>query len=214
MHNIFPNFGFFLLSDNVRMFFRESVREFGYFVKFMWSCDGFAILNPARERGIRLQKAKILASQRDKIGVWKIFKGIVVALLRKIGIIIHHVIDVATLSMFDQLSKGKMEVDSDLEFCMYLRIFSSWCPKMIFMTMMTIVMIMVNLLLCGQKRKKGEGKGSLPRDPYTLFDPAVAAAVTGDHDDDGCRRGSFCSREGRVYKRNWTEWLNQWVGHH
>ena len=49
------------------------------------------------------------------------------ALLRQIGIIIHHVIDVATLSMFDQLSK--MEVDSDLEFCMYLRIFSSWCPK-------------------------------------------------------------------------------------
>ena len=47
------------------------------------------------------------------------------ALLRHIGIVINHVIDVATLSMFDQLSKGKMEVDSDLEFCM----FSSWCPK-------------------------------------------------------------------------------------
>ena len=40
------------------------------------------------------------------------------ALLRHIGIVINHVIDVATLSMFDQLSKGKMEVDSDLEFCM------------------------------------------------------------------------------------------------
>ena len=48
------------------------------------------------------------------------------------------------------------------------------------------MMIMVNLLLCGQKRKKGEGKGCLPRDPSTLFDPAVAAAVAGDddHDDD------------------------------
>ena len=97
--------------------------------------------------------------------------------------------------MFDQLSK--MEVDSDLEFCMYLRIFSSWRPKMIFTTMMTIMMIMVNLLLCGQKRKKGEGKGCLPRDPSTLFDPAVAAAVAGDDDHEApCDRGRVESISG------------------
>ena len=68
---------------------------------------------------------------------------------------------------------------------------------MIFMTMMTIMMIMVNLLLCGQKRKKGEGKGCLPRDPSTLFDPAVAAAVAGDDDHEApCDRGRVESISG------------------
>ena len=98
-----------------------------------------------------------------------------------------------------------MGVDLDLEFCMSDDFFIMVSKKMIFMTMMTIMMIMVNLLLCGQKRKKGEGKGCLPRDPSTLFDPAVAAAVGGDDHDDGCRTGSFCSRKDRVHKWIWTE---------
>ena len=88
--------------------------------------------------------------------------------------------------------------------------------KTIFMTMMTIMMIMVNLLLCGQKRKKGEGKGCLPRDPSTLFDRAVAAAVAGDddhddHDEPPFARGrveSICGIGPMAMSVGWS------VGHH
>ena len=199
MHNIFPNFGFFLLSDIVRMFFRESVREFGYFVKFMWSCDGFAILNPARERGIRLQKAKILASQRDKIGVWKIFKGIVVAWLRQISIIIDHVIDVATLrsivkgwgwfrfgilDFFMMVSNDLHDDDDDRDD--NGKFVALW-----------------------SKAEEGGREGLPPPGPFHALWSCCCCCC--------CwwwwRWGSLWSRKGRVYKRNWTEWLCQWVVH-